>query len=554
VAARPETEVEFSMNQQAQQDTEQKTASVEADPAAARPGAARQAAAPGLAGWVRQPWFAHTLFIALWALLLALLGLERSQLPNLPWLAWGLGLVPALAGFTFFLAWRKEGPLRWLVLTAGETLGVVLGSILLAGLSHPLIVLALWPIAWAALRLPLAAGLGVLGGATGLYLAWGSWETLHYHLHEDDALGMVAYAGAWCGIFLLLRVLEQRPAPVRPAQPAPEPPAPPRPEMLPPFPSTDDALHQELQVARDIQVTLLLASSPRLPGWEASTSFLPARELGGDLYDFVELDPTTWGIMIGDVSGKGIPAALHMAVARTLFRMEARHHPTPALTLAQVNQSLIEQVPQGCVTLLYAHLDITDGSMRLANAGHNYPLVLDESARELPLDGLPLGIDKEYTFAETTAQLKPGDALVFYTDGVVEAVNDEGEFFGFERLQRLLAESTIRRPRTLTRQIVRAVRSFTGPVPQSDDITLVVLRRRYADRIREMAEVARDVLGPAEAESTREQLEALHLPPDASAEVWRAAILTLGSSVRDRWGQGPSRELMQQLFLALEGL
>jgi sigma-B regulation protein RsbU (phosphoserine phosphatase) len=307
-------------------------------------------------------------------------------------------------------------------------------------------------------------------------------------------------------------------------------------------------------MARDIQVTLLLASSPRLPGWEASTSFLPARELGGDLYDFVEIEPPTWGIMIGDVSGKGIPAALHMAVARTLFRMEARNKREPAQTLTSLNHNLIEQVPQGCVTLAYAHLNTADGSLRLANAGHNYPLLLNNSVHELALDGLPLGIDADYEFSETTAQLNPGDVLVFYTDGVVEAVDGQGEMFGFERLRQLLDETRLRRPRSLTRQIVRAVRAFTGDAPQSDDITLVVLRRRLKDRVQEMAEVALDVLGPEGSALLREHFAGLNVPADAPPDVWRAAVLTLGGPVRDRWGQGLSRELMQQLFLTLEGL
>jgi sigma-B regulation protein RsbU (phosphoserine phosphatase) len=311
-------------------------------------------------------------------------------------------------------------------------------------------------------------------------------------------------------------------------------------------------LHQDLRVARDIQVSLLLASSPRLPGWEASTSFLPARQLGGDLYDFVEIDPTHRGLMIGDVTGKGIPAALHMAVARTLFRIEARQHSSPAEAMAQLNRSLIDQVPQGCVTLLYGHLNINDGTLRLANAGHNYPVLLDDAVHEIILDGLPLGIDGDYAYREVSTQMKPGDVLVFFTDGVVEAMNEGGELFGFERLRELLVLGSARRPRTVTRQIVRAVRAFTGGTPQSDDITLVVLRRRYQDQIQEMTEVARDVLGAEEGDSIREQLEDMGLPPDAPAEVWRAAILTLGGFVRDRLGQGPSRELMQQLFLTLE--
>jgi sigma-B regulation protein RsbU (phosphoserine phosphatase) len=189
----------------------------------------------------------------------------------------------------------------------------------------------------------------------------------------------------------------------------------------------------------------------------------------------------------------------------------------------------------------------------MANAGHNYPILLDESVHELVLDGLPLGIDGEYAYGETSARLKPGDVLVLYTDGVVEAVNPANEPFGFERLFQLLTESCVRRPRTLTRQIVRAVRSFSGATPQSDDITLLVLRRRHEDRVREMCEVAEDVLGMEGGDAFREKLEGLHLAPDAPLDAWRTAIMNVAAFARERWGQGVSRELTQQLLLTLEG-
>ncbi len=506
----------------------------------------------------RRPWVGQVLFLEWWTFLLLALGLfGRGTLPGpagLPWWEWMLGFLPAAVGLTVFLVWKKE-PWRWLVLTAGEALGITLGGILLAQPRDPLFLLLLWPLLWAALRVPGKAGPGLLGGTVLLYL--GLWMTrlLPGRISSHDLLAFVLYSMAFVGVFVLVRTLAtaRKEAGQADEEAARTPQDVPRPETLPASVTNDDLLHQDLRVARDIQVSLLLASSPHLPGWEASTSFLPARELGGDLYDFVELDPTHWGIMIGDVSGKGIPAALHMAVARTLFRIEARNHASPGQTLARINQALIEQIPQGCVTLLYAHLDIAEGTLRLANAGHNYPLILNETLREVELDGLPLGIDRDCTFEEVTARLRPGDVLLLYTDGVVEATNERGELFGFERFYRLLGESTSRRPRTLTRQIVRAIRAFTGPQPQDDDITLVVLRRRYTDRVQEMAEVAADILGPEGAHLLREQLESLSLPADAPIETWRAAILTLAGPVRERWGQGPSRELLQQLFLTLEG-
>lgn len=493
----------------------------------------------------------HGIFVGLWVLLL-ILGSALSAGPNSAW-ALVAGLAPILAGFLAFRFWKREHPSRWVALIAGEALGVVLGSTLVAGPDSPLMLLALWPVACAAIKLAPREGVGLVAGMELVYLVIGLWQAGQHGNSSQAIMGLLLYVGALYGVFALLRERERAlaAAATPPAQvPAAAAPAPAVASSL----QHDETLHQDLAVARDIQVSLLLASSPRLPGWESSTSFLPARELGGDLYDFVELEPPNWGIMIGDVSGKGIPAALHMAVARTLFRMETRNKHDPAHTLSQLNQFLIEQIPQGCVTLLYAKLNTSDGALRLANAGHNYPLLLNNSVHELSLDGLPLGIDAEYVFAEAAAHLDPGDVLVFYTDGVVEAVNAQGEIFGFERLRQLLGETTIRRPRSLTRQIVRAVRAFTTDTPQSDDITLVVLRRRYEDRVQEMAEVAQDVLGPEGGAALREYFATAAPPADATPEAWRAAIQAFGGTVRERWGQGLSRELLQQLFLTLEGL
>lgn len=537
---------------------------------------------------IRRPIESHLAFSTLWALLVILASYLYEG--TLLTLGVGLGLAALAAGLVIFLAPRRETPLGWTALIAGQCLSVILGSVLLAGPGSPLLLLLLWPLAWAAFILSDRAGLGVVVGAAVVYLAVGIWHGSTGEEPGATLLGMVLYLGVYGGSFALLRLLVRADSGIPPAPPAtttpsetPEPvaatktrrspgegPAAARPRTAaasrsvapPPATATppkterppEDPLHQDLRVARDIQVSLLLASSPRLPGWEAGTSFLPARELGGDLYDFIELGANRWGVMIGDVTGKGIPAALHMAVTRTLFRVEAYEHPNPALALKEINRALIEQVPQGCVTMLYVHLDIAKGELCMANAGHNYPLLLRESVRELTLSGLPLGIDNEYHYREICASLQPGDVLIFYTDGVVEATNGQGELFGFDRLQHLLENGTSRRPRTLTRQIVRAVRSFTGGVPQSDDITLLVLRRRYQDPQTEIIEVARDVLGGEGAEIVRQQLEGIDLPKEISPEDWRAVILTLGSSISDHYGQGASRELMQQLFLTLESL
>src|SRR6185436_14115450 len=149
------------------------------------------------------------------------------------------------------------------------------------------------------------------------------------------------------------------------------------------LPASDDGLRrqaeieQDMLLARDIQQGLLLETVPRLPGWEISAVSLPARELGGDLYDFLPFANGWHGIMIGDVSGKGLPAALRMAVARTVFRHEARRGEGPGPTLAPVNNGVLSEIPQGMVTMLYVMLNTHNGGIRIANAGHNYPVVIN---------------------------------------------------------------------------------------------------------------------------------------------------------------------------------
>ncbi len=506
--------------------------------------------------FTQDPRLLHTTGTLLWGALLV--GTAWTDDPKrLPWVLLA-GLLPVVTGLGVFLS-LGEKAVGETVLLWGERVGIALGAGSLSGASPPLLLCALWPELWGTKRTRPARRLVPVCAILTLYLIVAIWRVPQRAL--SLLLGAVLYGIVLVTVPLWLTRGTSTDAPAGNTAPSPDGERPEcswqpsRPEQAPSSTSTDqDSLLQDLRVARDIQVSLLLASSPRLPGWEISTSFLPARELGGDLYDFVELGPRHRGIMIGDVSGKGIPAALHMAVARTLFRVEARQLGSPGETLARVNRALIEQAPQSCVSLLYMQLDIADGSLVLANAGHHYPILLDREAREIVLNGLPLGIDRDYVYEETASHLAPGDVLVLYTDGVIEATNDRSEPFGFERLRELLVSSPVRRPRSLTRQIVRAVRAFSNNAPQSDDITLLVLRRRYQDRVQELREVAADVLGPDGGAAVEAMLREQGLPPDAPMEAWQQLIVEVGKRVRDQWGQGPSRELTQQMFLALEGL
>lgn len=329
----------------------------------------------------------------------------------------------------------------------------------------------------------------------------------------------------------------------------------PGPPPAPPAPPTDDGLRrqaeieQDLLLARDIQQGLLLEAVPHLPGWEISAVSLPARDLGGDLYDFLPLSNGRHGIMIGDVSGKGLPAALRMAVARTVFRHEARHGQAPGPTLAAVNRGVLSEIPQGMVTMLYVILDTQRGLLRVSNAGHNYPVLINGEVHEVELSGLPLGVDTDSDYAEVTAVLEHGDTVLLYTDGVVEATNVAGEMYGYERLEQLLHANERMKPRALVATLLHELRAW-GSTGQADDITMVVLRRRSARLDDELRSVADDVLGRERAEQVWAELP---LPSaDASPALWAEALPEIVRATQNRYGRGLARELNGQLRLALE--
>jgi serine phosphatase RsbU (regulator of sigma subunit) len=233
----------------------------------------------------------------------------------------------------------------------------------------------------------------------------------------------------------------------------------------------------ELHVAHEIQTGLMAPRELESGLWSIAAISVPAKEVGGDFYEYTPaLGNSIGGIAVGDVSGKGIPAALQMAVVRTIFRIEARRRIFPAETLTRVNQSLqTEMQTQGMVTLLYAFVDPIEGVMHYANAGHNYPILIHNGVSELKLAGLPLGIDGDTEYEERSIPLEPGSSVVFYTDGIVEAVNDEGELFGFERLLELLGTRQDLSPKDMVHFVVQTVQNFVGVAPQSDDMTIVIL-------------------------------------------------------------------------------
>jgi len=240
-----------------------------------------------------------------------------------------------------------------------------------------------------------------------------------------------------------------------------------------------ERIEQELRVARRIQHALLPKAAPALDGWEITYHYQPAREVGGDFYDFLELADGCLGIIVGDVSGKGIPAAVLMASTRSILRAVAQRGGTePGQVLGQANDVLCSDVPPNMfVTCFYSVLDPESGGFRFANAGHNLPWRRhDGQADELRARGMPLGLMPGMSYEEKEAMLAAGDDVLFYSDGLVEAHSPQGEMFGSPRLRSLLTEQ-LSSGTSLTALVVEELGRFTGEGwDQEDDITLLTLQ------------------------------------------------------------------------------
>jgi serine phosphatase RsbU (regulator of sigma subunit)/predicted ester cyclase len=239
-------------------------------------------------------------------------------------------------------------------------------------------------------------------------------------------------------------------------------------------------VEQELQVARRIQQALLPKSLPELRDWEIAHRYRPAREVGGDFYDFLELPDGRLGVVVGDAAGHGVPAALMMANTQSVLRAVGRSGGSePGRMLAEVNEVLWAHIPPNMfVTCFYGVLDPESGRFRYANAGHNLPYLRQgELALELRATGMPLGLLPGMSYEEKETVIMPGEGVLFYSDGLVEAHNPDFEMFGSPRLQSLLSLH-VTGSEALTTVLLRELERFTGGNwEQEDDITLVVLRR-----------------------------------------------------------------------------
>jgi serine phosphatase RsbU (regulator of sigma subunit) len=240
-----------------------------------------------------------------------------------------------------------------------------------------------------------------------------------------------------------------------------------------------ERIEQELEVARSIQQASLPEEVPTPEGWQITPYYQPAREVGGDFYDFFELPDGRLGLVVGDATGKGVPAALVMASARSMLRAVARASEySPGDVLGRVNDTLVTDMPPNMfVTCFYCILEPKSGTLRYANAGHDLPYVHHgDGAEELRARGMPLGLMPAMSYEQKEVVLDAGVSILLYSDGLVEAHDPKGEMFGFPRVRAQVAERG--EERSLGEYLMEELYSFVGEGwEQEDDITLLTLRR-----------------------------------------------------------------------------
>ena len=241
-----------------------------------------------------------------------------------------------------------------------------------------------------------------------------------------------------------------------------------------------ERMEKELEVARRIQQSMVPRKLPHLPGFDFGARMVPARAVGGDFFDFIPLSDSSLGIVIGDVSDKGVPAALFMALTSSLLRAEARRAGSVADALRHVHRQLLEINDSGMfVSLLYGVLDGTTREFRYARAGHELPLLCDARGEWVELsftDGQPLGALERILLDEQTVVLPSGSTVLFYTDGATDALDAQGNQFGLERLRQALSARRSAPAQALCDAILEMTAGYRAATPQYDDITLVAVR------------------------------------------------------------------------------
>src|SRR6266496_1498805 len=244
-------------------------------------------------------------------------------------------------------------------------------------------------------------------------------------------------------------------------------------------------LDHDLEIARDIQRILLPAEAPSVNGFDISGINVPPRQASGDYFDYIQVDDERLGVAIADVSGKGVPASLIMAICRSVLRSEAAQNTSPADVLRKVNRQLYPDIKEDMfISMAYLILDHQRNGITLARAGHDAPLWYkrqSETVMPVKSPGMVVGIDSGSVFDRLTVDfavpLERNDCLVLYTDGVTETLNSEGDEFGVDRMMQSVRASASDGAQAIVKRIIEDVRNFTGSFPQNDDITLIAIRK-----------------------------------------------------------------------------
>jgi sigma-B regulation protein RsbU (phosphoserine phosphatase) len=244
-------------------------------------------------------------------------------------------------------------------------------------------------------------------------------------------------------------------------------------------------MEQDLQMAREVQASLLPDRTPQIPGWEFAARWQPAREVSGDFYDFVPMPRGQITLVIADVVGKGMPAALFMALSRTIVRASVGDSPSLAEGMARANRLVCADAADGMfVTVYCALLSPEMGEVTYVNAGHNPPLLCKaddctggEPLTELRPTGMAMGVLEDIPFEQRTVHLEPGDFVLLYTDGVPDATGDEEQRFEMERVRRILLDHRHKSAAGIVAELESAISGFTGAAAPFDDIAIMIAKR-----------------------------------------------------------------------------
>src|SRR6266516_1702700 len=244
-------------------------------------------------------------------------------------------------------------------------------------------------------------------------------------------------------------------------------------------------LDHDLEIARDIQRILLPAEAPSIHGFEISGLNVPARQVSGDYFDYIKVDDQRLGVAIADVSGKGVPASLIMAICRSVLRSQAAQNPSPADVLKKVNRQLYPDIKEDMfISMAYLVLDHARDGVTLARAGHDAPLLYQQKSQTvapLKTPGMVVGIDSGDVFDRLTTDvavpLERNDCILLYTDGITEALDNEGNEFGLERTIGSVQSSAKEGAQAVVTRLIDDLRNFVGSTPQNDDITMIAIRK-----------------------------------------------------------------------------